>query len=567
MLRELKHKAAVIRNSVTVKSLMLMIVLSVAVLLCIQLVSYFYTGIYKKKAQENYQNSFEMYCAYWDNRLELVNNALIALTSTKNTEMPYWDVCNANGLNFETGKTLLSNRLSEIAWNHQNEVMTFAYVPERSVYVKSTNHLIGAVDRHLLDQDIQAFIENQNVYNSSQWDYFQSGGKGYFINIYFLYDGYLGAIVKCDSILGGLFDQGHEFVSAISLLNADGESLALNEGDRIAENSTDYIVPMKYLSYQFQISVLKDEMFGDNHSMIWLSIATIAFGLLLLVWNVRFQVRNVLGPLNGLKKAMERFSAGHLDTRLADNNTSDEINVLYRTFNDMTGEISNLKIEVYENQLEQERIQSNYLRVQIQPHFYTNILNLIYGLAQLEDYTTIQRLAMTTGAYFRYLLGEKGTLVVLKEEANGIRNYIKIQQMRYEGNLDFEMQYDEAMDQQMILPLVLQTFAENCVKHNITLVPVLKIQITISRQDGRLYLAIADNGVGFKPETLEKINQNADISKDGEHIGIRNVKERLRLFYGDQARVIITSTPGNTEITVIVPEVITEEEKHEYHIS
>lgn len=68
----------------------------------------------------------------------------------------------------------------------------------------------------------------------------------------------------------------------------------------------------------------------------------------------------------------------------------------------MDTQISRLKVEVYEKELEKQKIQSDFLRVQIQPHFYANILNLIYGLAQVKDYGAIQKLSSNTAGYFRY---------------------------------------------------------------------------------------------------------------------------------------------------------------------
>ncbi len=232
----------------------------------------------------------------------------------------------------------------------------------------------------------------------------------------------------------------------------------------------------------------------------------------------------------------------------------------------MAEQIVDLKIDVYEAELAREKTESNYMRVQIQPHFYTNILNLIYGLAQLKDFASIQKLSMTTGAYFRYLLGEKGTFVLLREEIQCVKNYIQIQQIRYKDEMEFELNAEEGMERQMVLPMILQTFAENSVKHNIGLVPLLRIRIDISSGNDRIYITVRDNGAGFEPDMLERINKNENISNKGEHIGITNVKERLRIFYGDTASVEINSRPGETLVKVVLPEILTQEERNEYHI-
>lgn len=184
-----------------------------------------------------------------------------------------------------------------------------------------------------------------------------------------------------------------------------------NEQSELGDENSTFQVSMECLKYDIQFSMVQKYASTDRIYMKTLFWATATVGILLLIGNIIFQIHYVLGPLNTLKRAMVKFSQGRFDIRLPVEHKSEEIHTLFQTFNDMIIQISSLKIQVYESKLEQERIQSNYLRVQIQPHFYTNILTLIYGLAQMKDYAAIQKLAMTTGRYFRYLLGEKGTFV------------------------------------------------------------------------------------------------------------------------------------------------------------
>ncbi len=219
----------------------------------------------------------------------------------------------------------------------------------------------------------------------------------------------------------------------------------------------------------------------------------------------------------------------------------------------MVTQISRLKVEVYEKELEKQKIQSDFLRVQIQPHFYANILNLIYGLAQVKDYGAIQKLSSNTAGYFRYLLGNKSTFAVLREEVACVKNYIEIQKMRYHDSLVFDLDIEESALGQPVLPMVLQTFVANCVKHNITMVPVLRVWVSIRISDEKLMMKICDNGVGINAQLLDKLKKHENISRNGERIGIQNVWERLCMFYKDQARMEISSMPSDTQITITLP--------------
>ena len=566
---EEKTKLFGYKNSVTVKSLALMIILSTAILLGMELISFYYMSVYEKSTMENYRNSLEMYCSYWDNKLDIINNSLLTVTSSSSSDSSYSNVCNSRDeLVFQTAKKLLVNRMSDIAWNHENEVLVFVYVPDREVFLKSTNHLVSYDKRLEMDQDIKKYASGIRSYNSTKWDYFKSGTEDFFIQVYRIDGGYIGALVKCQTILDGVV-QDNGMVSGIGLTDDEGKITYSLRGEAGGEEKKDtavLLIPMTHIDGQLKVEAQRQNLFGDKTTFTFLSLITVSLGLLLLAWNVRYQVKAVLGPLNKLRSVMEKFSRGNLDVRLEEKNTNSEIDVLNHTFNEMAEQIVDLKIDVYEAELAREKTESNYMRVQIQPHFYTNILNLIYGLAQLKDFASIQKLSMTTGAYFRYLLGEKGTFVLLREEIQCVKNYIQIQQVRYKDEMEFELNAEEGMERQMVLPMILQTFAENSVKHNIGLVPLLRIRIDISSGNDRIYITVRDNGAGFEPDMLERINKNENISNKGEHIGITNVKERLRIFYGDTASVEINSRPGETLVKVVLPEILTQEERNEYHI-
>ena len=566
---EEKTKLFGYKNSVTVKSLALMIILSTAILLGMELISFYYMSVYEKSTMENYRNSLEMYCSYWDNKLDIINNSLLTVTSSSSSDSSYSNVCNSRDeLVFQTAKKLLVNRMSDIAWNHENEVLVFVYVPDREVFLKSANHLVSYDKRLEMDQDIKKYASGIRSYNSTKWDYFKSGTEDFFIQVYRIDGGYIGALVKCQTILEGVV-QDNGMVRGIGLTDDEGKITYSLRGEAGGEEKKDtavLLIPMTHIDGQLKVEAQRQNLFGDKTTFTFLSLITVSLGLLLLAWNVRYQVKEVLGPLNKLRSVMEKFSRGNLDVRLEEKNTNSEIDVLNHTFNEMAEQIVDLKIDVYEAELAREKTESNYMRVQIQPHFYTNILNLIYGLAQLKDFASIQKLSMTTGAYFRYLLGEKGTFVLLREEIQCVKNYIQIQQIRYKDEMEFELNAEEGMERQMVLPMILQTFAENSVKHNIGLVPLLRIRIDISSGNDRIYITVRDNGAGFEPDMLERINKNENISNKGEHIGITNVKERLRIFYGDTASVEINSRPGETLVKVVLPEILTQEERNEYHI-
>ena len=189
-------------------------------------------------------------------------------------------------------------------------------------------------------------------------------------------------------------------------------------------------------------------------------------------------------------------------------------------------------------------------------------------MAQIQDFEEIQKLCRVSAAYFRYLMGQKGTFVPLKEELRCLISYVEIQHCRYKDMLEIQVNVEPEMEDEMILPLVIQTFVGNSVKHNIMLVPHLEIELTVKREgEHDLLILIEDNGLGFKKEILDKINRNESIEEEGEHIGIQNVKERIREFYGEAYELKITSQPGYSEIRILLPRIEKSVERREQKLN
>lgn len=85
-------------------------------------------------------------------------------------------------------------------------------------------------------------------------------------------------------------------------------------------------------------------------------------------------------------------------------------------------------------------------------------------------------------------------------------------------------------------------------------VPLLQIEVAVTTvETEKMQITVKDNGIGFKQEILEKLERNESIEKGGEHIGIQNVKERIRVFFGETADMRIESVPGNTVVTLLLP--------------
>jgi len=130
--------------------------------------------------------------------------------------------------------------------------------------------------------------------------------------------------------------------------------------------------------------------------------------------------------------------------------------------------------------------------------------------------------------------------VTLKTEIDYVTNYMKIQKMRYRDKLNYRLDVDESVLEAKVIKLIIQPMVENAIYHGIK---QLKGQgliiVSAHAEEQKLFITISDNGVGFDKGTLDGTLDFA--SKDESGIGINNVKDRIKLFFGSEYGINIKS--------------------------
>ena len=191
------------------------------------------------------------------------------------------------------------------------------------------------------------------------------------------------------------------------------------------------------------------------------------------------------------------------------------------------------------------------LSSQINPHFLFNTLNTVSALIRFDpDMARI--VVLKLGNILRRLLRKHETFVPLREEIEFIDDYLDIEVARFgRDSLEIVKQIDDQTLETFVPSMLLQPIVENCLKHGLG--PKLeggKIQLRTRNGERRLVIEIEDNGVGISEEKFPKVYV--------EGIGLSNVRERLRVLYGDDFQMEIRSQPGEgTLIRIEVPELVT----------
>lgn len=275
----------------------------------------------------------------------------------------------------------------------------------------------------------------------------------------------------------------------------------------------------------------------------------------LIIWLVRVIL---LRPLRDVNQAMEQLENGRQDYRITVQEPNRETQKLAVRFNSMAEQIGSLKIQVYEKELERRDIEAVNLRLQVNPHFILNCLNIIFSLARSgkpENMAVIRVFTKHLANYLRFSLWQDRDKVALGDELKCVENYIEIQKIRFPDKFHFLENVEEDLFSMQIPSLLILNFVENCIKYALNMDGTIDIYVNVRREDDQLYLSVCDTGVGMPPETLEILREGKILENStGKHIGIWNCRRRIAMIYGDQAYFQISSTLGEgTQIFIRIP--------------
>ncbi|WP_027092800.1 sensor histidine kinase [Cohnella thermotolerans] len=268
--------------------------------------------------------------------------------------------------------------------------------------------------------------------------------------------------------------------------------------------------------------------------------------------------KTVLLPLRRILTAMKLVKEGNLKVAIAPYPTSDEFETVNESFNNMIQEIETLKINYYEEQLRKQQAELNYYQLQIKPHFFLNAINVLYSLAHVRKYEVIQELCIALSRYFRYMLQTNQYAVSLDKELKHVRNYLRIQELRFPERFRCEIRAQNETLPLPVPPLTVQTFVENAVKHAMSMdrVMTLTVETGLRKEEGapRLWIRVRDTGGGFSKEALAKLQAGERIvDEDGEHIGVWNIRERLSRLHPGSKLTFSNRPEGGASVEVLIP--------------
>ena len=324
----------------------------------------------------------------------------------------------------------------------------------------------------------------------------------------------------------------------------------------------------------FDIYVLVDyaEVFR-NITLLEVFLSAVPIITILSIIIILYIRQWMIKPITRLTERLSQFGESIPPSEFFISESILEIDKANDKLNKVIFDMQELKIREYHSQLELKKIELNYLKNQIRPHFYLNMLSMIHSMLQTKNYKEIEDLTILTSNYLRHLFMANQDFSELKDEVQHIKDYLEIQRIRYGNNIHFSLDYNSDLQNTLVPSLLLQTFIENTIKHGFSFQDLFKILLSIKKvkteNSDYIQICIEDNGPGFSEEILSKLNQKQSlITEDGHHIGITNTIERLNLLYpNDYTITFENNEEGGAKILLLIPYKIIDGGYNEHLIS
>ena len=260
-------------------------------------------------------------------------------------------------------------------------------------------------------------------------------------------------------------------------------------------------------------------------------------------------------PLQQLETAMEQFEqdADHFAFQAV--RGTREVQNLSDSFGHMVGRIQQLMTTVREEEIVLRKTELKALQAQINPHFLYNTLDSIAWMCERGKNADAVQMVHALARLFRISISRGHELIPIEKELQHAEAYLQIQKYRYKNQFTYHFTVDESCLHCLCNKITLQPIIENAIVHGLDLmVDSGHIEITVKPDGDDILLIVADDGIGMEPEQVAALLQNEPSDRTG--IGVKNVNDRLRIYFGADYGISIESAPyEGTTVTIRTPRV------------
>lgn len=305
----------------------------------------------------------------------------------------------------------------------------------------------------------------------------------------------------------------------------------------------------------------------------------IIFSLIIVLIIIRISyliAKNVSVPLKGLSRSFAQFSLEDLLLEVQSphfqSGEVEEIETLNRAFLTMRELVKSSSAELLTARTEETKAKMLALQSLMNPHFLYNSLANISVMAEENMTEEIISLCRNVSCILRYISTEDSRGVHLGMELDYTIKYLECMKIRYGDNLSYQVHVPDEMCMIFIPKLIIQPLVENSIMHGFHMQPPWLIEIAGSYNEDTWEIIVKDNGIGFEPDYIQRLNQKMSDIKTSKDLstmtiggmGLSNVYLRLYLLYGDSAKLSIDNLPaGGCYIKIQGQILICEEDENE----
>lgn len=352
----------------------------------------------------------------------------------------------------------------------------------------------------------------------------------------------------------------------VCLVAADGTIVYCNYEEALGKNRSEY-EEWDYISRNqeleefgvslisaFPRSVVADSMRSSMTGNTILQAVCIVYAIVVSLLLARTLVSRIVRLTDIVRRIGEKYedeNGENLAELRQYTGPQDEVGILVEDIRGMVERLNELKIAVYREKIARRDLEMKALQAQINPHFLYNSLSIINWKAIEAEADEVSGITLRLAEFYRTTLNRGSSIISVDGEIRNIRSYLDIQLIMHDNNFQVHWEIDNAALQWQMPKLVLQPLVENSLEHGLDLKEDddRQLLVRVATEDNDLVLIVRDNGVGMTQEKADSL-----VHYNSRGYGVKNVKERIELLYGEKHTFRITSKEGEgTEIYIRIP--------------
>lgn len=317
-----------------------------------------------------------------------------------------------------------------------------------------------------------------------------------------------------------------------------------------------YISTITNTGWKVSVFTNNSQIYSVLYNFIIIVIITILLLSILYIFIVYVIVKQVTYPLYRLQAEMNKVKDLNYEVNRSKlKKGSKEIIQLDATFNEMMRRIRYLADKLLQEQENQRKSELKALQNQINPHFLYNTLDSIIYMIDKGENQKAEEMIVALSKFFRISISRGKTIIPLKDEVEHVRNYLLIQKIRFGDQFTYSINVDPSLYQYSCIKLILQPLVENAIEHGLNdNESGGQIEIIGTQNESYIILKIKDNGYGISEDKLEQIYKSFHDDSIHQGVGLKNVYQRIKIYYGEEADIKIDSLfDEGTIISIYIP--------------